>query len=216
MVMMTNLTLPETRTEGVRKKPKRPCVRARWRSRVFADLLALCVLLLSLSIGHSRQEFQVILDEQRKALTDAVTRGDATGVARIFTSDAKLMVPGFETITGREAIQKFFQAGLSGGILKGITFTPIDLTGETVGLLAETGTVTTLDADGNEKDRSRYVIVWKREESAWRIHRDIVNSELALAPKADRVGFPKDYRTVFKVLGVPDRTNPSPALVMTA
>jgi uncharacterized protein (TIGR02246 family) len=216
MVMMTNLTPSETHTAGVPKKRKRHSARARWRSRGFAPLLALCLLLLSLSIGHSRQEFQAILEEQRKALTDAVTRGDATAVARIFTSDAKLMIPGFETISGREAIQKFWQAGLSGGILKGITLTPIDLTGETDGLLAETGTVTTLDAEGKERDASRYVIVWKREESDWRIHRDIVNSELALAPKADRVGFPKDYRTVFKVLGVPDRTNPSPALVMTA
>ena len=94
MVMMTNLTLPETRTEGVRKKRKRLCAIARRRSRGFAHLLALCVLLLSLSIGHSGQEFQAILEEQRKALTDAVTRGDATRVARIFTSDARLMVPG--------------------------------------------------------------------------------------------------------------------------
>src|SRR5262245_33804087 len=54
------------------------------------------------------------------------------------------------------------------------------------------------------------------QEAERRIHRDIVNSELAPAPKADRVTFPKDYQTTFKVLGFPWRTNPSPALVMTA
>jgi hypothetical protein len=32
----------------------------------------------------------------------------------------------------------------------------------------------------------------------------------------DRVGFPKDYRATFKVLGVPARTNLAPSVVMTA
>jgi len=41
-------------------------------------------------------------------------------------------------------------------------------------------------------------------------------AELAPAPKMDRVGFPKDYRTTFKLLGVPTRTNTAPTMVMTA
>jgi uncharacterized protein (TIGR02246 family) len=167
-------------------------------------------------MGHAEQEFRAALDTQRKTLTDAVTRRDAAGVARIFTSDAKLMAPGFQTVTGREAIQKFWQAGLNSGIVKGIIFTPTDVTGDAEGLLAETGTVATLDADGKEKDHSRYLIVWKRAESEWRIHRDIVNLELAAAPKVDRVGFPKAYRTTFQVVGVPAKTNTSPAFAMTA
>src|SRR5207253_1197244 len=135
-----------------------------------------------------------------KALTDAVLRRDAAGVANLFTSDAKLMLPGFETVTGRDAIQQFWQGGLSGGMVKGVILKPLEVTGEANGLLAEAGIVTALDADGKEKDRSRYLIVWKREESEWRIHRDMVNPELAPATKVDRVGFPKHYRTIFKVL----------------
>ena len=168
------------------------------------------------SVAYAEIEALSALEAQRKVLTNAVTRGDAAGVAKIFSADAKLMLPGFETVTGREAIQKFWQAGLSGRIIKGIAFAPADFTGEEDGLLAETGTLTTFDDNGKEKDQSRYLIVWKREESEWRIHRDIVNSELAPAPKIDRVGFPKDYRTMFKVLGVPARTNADPSVVMTA
>jgi uncharacterized protein (TIGR02246 family) len=195
---------------------KRPCAAAGSRNGSLTHLFALLVLLASFFTGHAEQEFHAALDAQRKALTDAVSQRDAPRVAGIFTSDAKLMVPGFESVTGREAIRQFWHAGLSSGILKGIILTPTDLTGEADGLLVETGTVTTLDADGKEKDRSRYLIVWKREQSEWRIHRDIVNAELPAAPKVDRVGFPKDYRTIFKVLGVPARTNTSAAFVMTA
>ena len=189
---------------------------ARCRSGSLAHLLAPLLLILSFFSAHAEQEFHAALDSQRKALTDAVARRDAPRVARIFTSDAKLMAPGFETVTGREAIQQFWQAGLNSGILKGITLTPADLTGEADGLLAETGTVAMLDADGKEKDRSRYLIVWKREQSDWRIHRDIVNAELPAGPKVDRVGFPKEYRTIFKVLGLAVRTNVSATFVMTA
>ena len=35
-------------------------------------------------------------------------------------------------------------------------------------------------------------------------------------PQVDQVGFPKDYRSTFKVIGIPVRTNISPALVLTA
>lgn len=162
------------------------------------------------------EETHRALDGQRRALTEAVTRRDAAAVARIFTPDAKLMLPGFETITGRDAIQKFWQTGLNSGLVNGITLAPIDVSGAEDGFLAEMGTVSTIDGERREKGKTRYLIVWKRDESEWRIHREMVNPEMASAPQVDRVGFPKDYRSKFKVLGIPVRTNTSPAQVMTA
>lgn len=41
-------------------------------------------------------------------------------------------------------------------------------------------------------------------------------AEFAPAPRTDRVGFPKEYRTTFKVLGGPARTNVDPSMVLTA
>ena len=183
-----------------------------------APLASLTLLLhvVSASVVHAENDTRSALDAQRKALSEAVARCDAAGVAKVFTSDAKLMLPDFETVAGREAIQKFWEAGLRSGIIKGIAFSPVDVAGEKDGLLAETGTLATLDGDGKGKDQSRYLIVWKREEGEWRIHRDIANSALAPAPKVDRVGFPRDYRSSFKVLGVPVRTNTSPVMVLTA
>ena len=174
------------------------------------------LLLFSPSFGRAETEARGALDLQRKALAEAVTQRDAAAAARIFTSDAKWMLPGFETITGREAIQMFWQAGLSSGIVERIAFARADVIGEGDGLLAETGTLSTFDANGKERDQSRYLIVWKREEGEWRIHRDIANSELPPAPKIDRVGFPKDYVTTFKLLGSPARTNVLSSIVMTA
>jgi uncharacterized protein (TIGR02246 family) len=187
-----------------------------WTTIPSAHWLATFLILFPPPLIHAQNNARSALEAQRKALTQAVTCRDAAGVAKIFTTDAKLMLPGFETLTGREAIQKFWQAGFSSGMVKRITLAPTDLTGETGGLLTETGTLGTLDENGKEKDQNRYLIVWKRDEGAWQIHRDIVNSELAPAPKLDRVGFPKDYRTTFKFLGVPMRTNSTQTIVMTA
>src|SRR5262249_14098813 len=186
-----------------------------WYGRSVSLAHFLILVLFSPSLMSAEEEPRSALKAQRKTLVEAVKGRDAAGVAKIFTSDAKLMMPGLETLAGRESIQKFWQAGLSRGSVKGIAFAPVDITGESDGLLVETGTLTTLDDEGKEKDRSRYLLVWKREESEWRIHRDMANSELAPGPKVDRVGFPKDYRT-FEVLGVPVRTNTGSSLVMTA
>jgi uncharacterized protein (TIGR02246 family) len=216
--MITIFTPTETSIHGAPTKSKPTHAGHRWRIHGLPRLLALFLLFLPCAVCRAQKEPNAAIDAQRRALADAVARRDAAGVARIFTADAKLMLPGFGTITGRGPIQKFWEAGLSSGILKGIAFAPSDLSGEGEGLLAETGTLTTLDADGKERDPSKYLLVWKREENEWRIHRDIANAELAPAPapKVDRVGFPKDYRTTFKLLGVPARTNTSPSMVLTA
>src|SRR6266576_338700 len=47
-----------------------------------------------------QNEARNALGAQRRALTEAVARRDAAGVAKIFTADAKLMLPGLETVTG--------------------------------------------------------------------------------------------------------------------
>ena len=44
----------------------------------------------------------------------------------------------------------------------------------------------------------------------------IVHAENEAVPQVDRVGFPSQYRSTFKILGVPARTNLSPAFVLTA
>ena len=202
MVMMTTFALPKQ-------------IALRARMGALAALSTSSLFIFSVALG-SEQESHGALNLQRKALCEAVTQRDATAVAKLFTADAMLMLPGFETIIGREAIDKFWQAGLRGGMVKGIAFTPADICGEGDSLLAETGILSTLDAEGKEMDQSRYLLVWKREEGEWRIHRDMANPGTPPSPRADRVGFPKDYRTTFKILGGSARTNISPSLVMTA
>jgi uncharacterized protein (TIGR02246 family) len=153
---------------------------------------------------------------QSKALMDGMARADAGAVARVFTSDAKIIVSGVEgVIDGREAIQSFWQSALNGGV-KELRLATVDLDGEG-SLRVETGTYQALGAGGSEMGRGRYLFVWKLEAGAWKIHRDIgiANPAPSVASAtADRVGLPRDYRTALKLLSVAEKPN-EPSIMTT-
>lgn len=141
------------------------------------------------------------IQAQSQAFTAALAKGDAGEAARYFTADSRLSLPGIDgVLAGRAAIEKFWASALGGG-LKSLTLaaTEIDGRGD---LRVETGTYTALGADRVELSRGQYLLVWKREDGAWRIHRDFGHADVAMTaagPTTDRVGFPADYaRTLRK------------------
>ncbi len=140
------------------------------------------------------------IQAQSQAFTAALAQGNAADAAQYFTADSRLSVPGIEgVLSGRAAIEKFWAAALSGG-LESLTLaaTEIDGRGD---LRVETGTYTALGASGAELSRGQYLLVWKREDGAWKIHRDFGHAnggpadaaKTAAGPSTDRVGFPADY-----------------------
>ena len=180
------------------------------------DKLALAaafyITLLFLTVADAQTvaapDTRAAIAAQSRAFMDGMERGDARAVAALFTADAKLIVSGVDNaITGRDAIEKFWQAGLSNGV-KGLRLTTIDLEGEGA-LQIETGTYEALGAGGSDLGRGHYLFVWKKDKGIWRIHRDIGSAKpsqagASAAAKAavDRVGFPLGYRSALKLLDV--------------
>lgn len=110
----------------------------------------------------------------------AMNAGDAAGVAAMYTDDAVLYPPGSEPIGGPEAIAAFFQETLDSGVERAILETV-----EAMGIddmAVEIGEVTLLGADGGAIYDGSYMVRWKRTDAGWKLHRDIWNSDLALAP----------------------------------
>lgn len=138
---------------------------------------------------------QAAIQSQSQAFTAALAEGDAGKAAQFFTTDSRLSVPGIEgVLAGRAAIEKFWAAALGGG-LEGLTLaaTEIDGRGD---LRVETGTYVGFGANRVELGRGQYLLVWKREDGAWKIHRDYGHADAAMTaagPATDRVGFPADY-----------------------
>jgi ketosteroid isomerase-like protein len=143
------------------------------------------------------------IEAQSKVFMDGLERGDARAAASVFTADAKLIVSGFaHVVGGRDSIESFWQSGIAKGV-KGLRLTTIDLDGAGP-LRVETGSYQVVGPGGGDLGRGHYMFVWKNENGAWKIHREI-GTELpapAGSGAADRVGFPLDYRSALKLLSV--------------
>jgi ketosteroid isomerase-like protein len=154
--------------------------------------------------GAARQDpARVEIAAQLRDLMAAIEKRDSAAAANVFTLDAQLSVPqSAGVVRGRVGIASFWQAALGAG-LEGLVLTTSDLLGAG-DLRVETGTYQALGADRRELGRGQYLLVWVKEEGAWKISRDFAHGDAApmAPPVPDRVGLPADYTKELRMLGV--------------
>ena len=122
-----------------------------------------------------------VIDSLNVVFGSMISKGDSVGLASLYTSDAKFMMPNMPTASGRNAIQSAF-AGLFAAMgTPGLTLTTNDIWG-TEELITEVGTYTMTDETGKEIDKGKYIDLWKMEDGKWKLHRDIFNSDMPLVP----------------------------------
>jgi len=117
------------------------------------------------------------IEEHNRGFVAAFNRGDAAGVAEGYTEDARVLPPGGSTVSGKRAIEQFWRGAMDMGIQE------VDLRTEHVeadgNLAYEVGSATLkIQSDGGQPttDTVKYVVVWKRQGGAWRLHADIWNA----------------------------------------
>ncbi len=110
----------------------------------------------------------------------AFQRGDATGVAACYTADAQLLPPNSAALSGTENIATFWQGAMAMGIKSAKLETQsVEERGD---LAVEVGQYTlTIQPDGAAAmtDIGKYVVVWKNDGGAWKLHIDIWNTNAA-------------------------------------
>ena len=115
-----------------------------------------------------------------KNFMDAFARGDANGLAALYTAGGQLLPPNSDVVAGRDAIRTFWQGAMNMGLKEARLDT---LEAEGVGSIAiEVGKYTLCAAGGVVADAGKYVVIWKTEAGGWKLHRDIWNSSRP-APK---------------------------------
>jgi uncharacterized protein (TIGR02246 family) len=109
-------------------------------------------------------------------LMSTYNRGDAPGMAALYTSDGQILPPNGNFVTGRPAIQSFWQALMDMGVKEVMLETvEVDSHGSTA---YEVGKFM-LHAEGGQMiDKGKYIVIWKKEAGQWRLHRDIFNSSM--------------------------------------
>jgi len=115
------------------------------------------------------------------AFMEAFGRGDAAGLANLYTKAGSLLPPNSEMVVGVEGIRGFWQGAMDMGI-KGAKLETVDLE-VYQGAACEVGNYTLTGAKGAVIDRGKYIVVWKDEGGKWKLHRDIWNSSLPAPTK---------------------------------
>jgi uncharacterized protein (TIGR02246 family) len=108
--------------------------------------------------------------ESRLGFIAALDRGDADGVAALYTEDARLLPPSAELLRGRDSVRAFWQAGVEAGIER-IELETLEVQPQ-AGLAYEIGRYALrLTPQGGKAiiDRGRYLLVHRLEsDGTWR------------------------------------------------
>ena len=110
-----------------------------------------------------------------KVLMGHLAAGNATGVAGCYTKKALLLPPGAPLLKGAKNIAGFWAGAIAQGVKSAVIKTQeVDELGSTA---IECGVFTLKGEGGAVLGAGKYVVVWKKEGGAWKLHRDIFNAD---------------------------------------
>ncbi|MDQ1590107.1 MAG: hypothetical protein QOG71_734 [Pyrinomonadaceae bacterium] len=132
------------------------------------------------------EDVREVIKNNNLKFAEIFGRGDASGVAALYTADARLMPPGAPALQGAEAITAFWQGAMKMGI-KAATLETIDVETSGGDLATEIGRFTLgMEAPGGGGERveqtGKYIVLWKNDGGTWKLHADIWNAD-APAPR---------------------------------
>lgn len=110
---------------------------------------------------------------------ETFSKGDAAGMAALYTENGQILPPNSETVAGSQALQAFWQALMDMGI-KEIKLESGEVEGH-ADTAFEVSTYTLRAEAGKVLDKGKYIVIWKLAQGQWKLHRDIFNSSMPAA-----------------------------------
>ena len=132
--------------------------------------LTACVLLAHTNQAHAQMDTQQLADRW----VAAYNSHDRDALANVYSADAKLMVHGSRTVTGRGDIEEFW----ADDFLEGDPLTLLTVTNSVMGIdmMLVHGDYRVVDrGDGAVLGEGRFAHVWMRDGSRWMLDRDLWN-----------------------------------------
>ncbi len=126
------------------------------------------------------EQVRIAIEQANTKFSEALSRGDAAGLAAMYTDDATLLPFETEMIKGKPGIEAYWNGAIQMGV-KGVVLTTVDLGGGGE-FVYEVGTaIMTVQPEGMEPMEmpAKYVVVWKKTaDGAWKLHVDIFNTNV--------------------------------------
>ena len=117
------------------------------------------------------QEARKAIEESNKIYASLANNGDGSILTR-YTDDACLLPPNASPVCGREAIINFFKNGPK----VQVKFTIQNLYGDAREYVTEESHYQMWDANGVLLDEGKIIVVWKKTDQGWKMHRDMFSS----------------------------------------
>ena len=114
-----------------------------------------------------------ILETNQRFIASFAAQNAADLIA-LYTEDAQLFPPNSDVIEGADNISAFWQGAFDSG-LGGVSLDTIEVDNEGDTAI-EIGRYRMTTRDGHVADQGKYLVVWKRLDDHWYIHRDIWNT----------------------------------------
>lgn len=103
-------------------------------------------------------------------------RGNAADIADFYTESGVLLPAGADFVRGKQNIKEFWQIAIDMGI-KNIKLEIVEVE-QHDDTAIEMSKFTLSDADDQMIDQGKGIVIWKNENNAWKLHRDIWNSSI--------------------------------------
>jgi len=134
-------------------------------------LLALVIVLSGCAIAPMQANQRAAIEAANVRWVAALSRGDAAGLAALYTPTAQLLPANGNVVSGRQEIQNYWQGAIKSGF-NAVTLSTLEV--ESCGDTAyEVGKYTVPGEDGKVLDKGDYIVIWKRQDGQWKLHRDI-------------------------------------------
>jgi ketosteroid isomerase-like protein len=112
-------------------------------------------------------------------LVSSISTGDSVGFASVYHSQAIVMAPNSDPVSGTNQIASM----ISGAIKVGFTGLKLETTSVwgSADAVIEEGVYETL-SNNETTDKGKYIAIWKGEGGTWKLFRDIWNSNMPMPP----------------------------------
>lgn len=135
-------------------------------------VLLAAVLVLYASTGMAQTK--ATIDKLNDAWAAAFNKGDAAAIANMYTDDATVLPQGGPMVKGHTAIQDLWAKVIKDFSDAKLAAVEVHTMGEVMAY--EIGTVTAKTKATPPQDvAGKYVVVWKRSGTSWKIAADIFN-----------------------------------------
>jgi uncharacterized protein (TIGR02246 family) len=120
------------------------------------------------------EDTKAAIENANAQFSAAAAKGDAAGLANLYTSDGQILPCGSDAVRGHDAIQKYWQGALSSGIAA-VSLKTLEILG-TGKVVTEVGQYELSDKSEKVLDQGKYIVVWRSQNGTWKLARDMFST----------------------------------------